>query len=126
MVRMKKPNALGELVNAVCEANGWSRNDVVRRIADRGGSMSKSRLGQLCSDDPLEGIQGEKIEDLAAGLGIAPVRVAVAAIRAMGYEVTSEGLTPAEAIMRDVDISADTREALLSILRMSSERRRGA
>ena len=126
MVDVKNPNALGELVNAVCDANGWSRNDVVRRIADRGGRLSKSRLGQLCSQDPLEGIQGERIEDLALGLGVAPARVALAAVRAMGYEVTEEGITPGEAIMRDPGLSDDTKAALLSILRAAGERRRGA
>lgn len=126
MATVSRQNALGELVTAVCEANGWSRNDVVRRVVDRGGRLSRSRLGQLCSQTPLEGIQGEKIEDLALGLGIAPARVALAAIRAMGYEVTEEGITPAEAIMRDQGLSEDTRAALLSILRAAGERRRGA
>lgn len=126
MATVSRQNALGELVTAVCDANGWSRNDVVRRIVDRGGKMSRSRLGQLCSQSPLEGIQGERIEDLASGLGVAPARVALAAIRSMGYEVSEEGITPAEAIMRDHGLSEDTRQALLSILRTASERRRGA
>lgn len=126
MVHMKKPNPLGELVNAVCEANGWSRNDVVARANAKGGSLTKSRLGQLCSDDPLPGIQADKILDIAIGLTVSPARVAVAAVRAMGYDVPTEDLTPAEAIYADPTLSADTKTALLSILKAAGAEVRSA
>lgn len=122
MVDMKKPNAIGELVNAVCDANGWSRNDVVRRSKD---GFSKSRLGQLCSDYPLSGIQGDMINALALALGVTPSRVAVAAIGAMGYHVPTVDITPAEAIQQDETLSDDTKRALLSILRSVGEVRAG-
>jgi hypothetical protein len=126
MVAMNKPNAIGELVNAVCEANGWSRNDVITRANRKGGALTKSRFGQLCSEDPLPGIQADKITDIALGLGVSPSRVAVAAIRAMGYNVPTSDLTPAEAIRQDETLSEDTKTALLSILRAASGEVRGA
>lgn len=122
MVDMKKPNAIGELVNAVCDANGWSRNDVAKRSD---GGFSKSRLGQLCSDYPLSGIQRDMIHALALALGVTPSRVAVAAIGAMGYQVPTADITPAEAIQQDTSLSDDTKRALLSILRTAGEVRAG-
>ena len=117
---------LRALYDSVTQANGWSMRDVERRIADRGERLSKSRIGQLINTWPLESIAADKIHALAAGLGIAPARVALAAVQSMGFNVSIENLTPAEAIMRDDTLTDDTRAALLSILRASAERRRGA
>jgi len=117
---------LRALYDSVTQANGWSMRDVERRIADRGERLSKSRIGQLINTWPLESIAADKIHALAAGLGIAPARVALAAVQSMGFNVSIENLTPAEAIMRDETLTDDTRAALLSILRASAERRRGA
>lgn len=122
----KKPNALGVLVEQICDANGWSRRDVARRAVDRGHELSHQRIGQMCTDDPLPGIQADKVFALADALGISPVRVALAAVQAMGVPVSDQTVSPAEAIMRDPDLSQDTRSALLSILRSQGERRRGA
>lgn len=122
----KDVNALGVLVDEICEANNWSRRDLARRAEDRGHELSHQRLSQMCKADPLPGIQAEKIYAIAAGLGISPVRVGIAALEAMGIQVNDPAVSPAEAIMRDHGLSDDTRTALLSILRASSERRRGA
>lgn len=124
MVRVKRPtNALGDLVDQVCEANGWSRRELSKRIQERGYDLSNSRVNQLCTDIPLLGIQSEPIFALAAGLSTSPVRVAVAALDAMGVSIADTALTPAEAIAHDPGLSADTKSALLSIL--SNAERRG-
>ena len=122
----KNVNALGVLVDEICEANGWSRRDLARRAEDRGHELSHQRLSQMCRADPLLGIQAEKIYAIAAALGVSPVRVGVAVLEAMGVPIADPAVSPAEAIMRDKGLSDDTRQALLSILRASSERRRGA
>ena len=127
MARVKKQlNALGVLVDQVCDANGWSRRDLEKRARDRGYELSHQRISQMCTDNPLVGIQADKIHSLAAALSVSPVRIAVAALAAMGVPVTEMSITPAEAIMRDPGLSEDTKQALLSILRTAGERRRGA
>lgn len=103
---------LRDLYDEVTRINGWSLRDVERR-----GGISKSRIGQLIKADPLEGIQAGAIYRLAEGLGVSPDRVALAAIQSMGFRVSSDGITPAEAIARDETLSEDTRSALLAILR---------
>lgn len=125
-------SALGELYDSVTAANGWSLRDVERRVADRGGSLRRSRINQLVNDQPLPSVSAEAIDDLAAGLGVSVDRVAVAALQAMGFRVSLDEVTPAEAIMRDVRLSKDTKDALLAILRGAggaggrAEGRRGA
>lgn len=123
---MTHKSPLRELYDSVTQANGWSQRDIVKRIGDRGESLSKSRIGQLINTWPLESISAGAIQALAAGLGVAPARVALAAVQSMGFQVASESITPAEAIMRDESLSADTKAALLSILRAAEGRRRGA
>jgi hypothetical protein len=123
MVDVTQRSPLAQLVDEVCEANGWSRRHVARRAQQRGGSISASRLGQLLSEYPLKGIQADKIDDLALGLGISRDRVAVAVIQAMGFRVQDASVSPAEAIQRDPSLSADTKHALLAILRSSPEAR---
>jgi hypothetical protein len=111
-------------------ANDWSLRDIEARIERAGGSLKRSRIHQLVNANPLESIKTDVILDLAAGLGVSPDRVAVAAIQSMGFRVSVDDMTPAEAIMRDDRLSRDTREALLAILRGvgagDTERRRGA
>lgn len=127
MARVKKaPNALGVLVDQICDANGWSRREVADRAKAAGHELSHQRISQMCGDDPLPGIQGDKIHALAVGLRTSPVRIALAAMAAMGVPVSNEDISPAEAIMRDPHLSEDTKQALLAILRGASERRRGA
>jgi hypothetical protein len=75
---------------------------------------------------PLDSITASALHALALGLGIAPERVAIAAVQSMGFRVQVDGLTPAEAIMRDETLTDDTKRALLSILRSAGEGRRGA
>jgi len=126
MIDMKSRSPLRELYDSVTQANGWSMRDVASRAAARNAELSKSRIGQLINADPLESISAYSIHALAAGLGVAPARVALAAVQSMGFSVAADDITPAEAIMRDETLSADTKDALLSILRAAQGRRRGA
>lgn len=80
--------------------------------------MSNSRLGQLLREYPLQGVQADKIDDLALGLGVSRDRVAVAVIQAMGFRISDGTMTPAEAIAADTTLSEYTKHALLAILRM--------
>jgi transcriptional regulator with XRE-family HTH domain len=127
---MTDRSPLAILVDEVCEANGWSRREVARRVKQAGGTLSPSRLGQLLGENPLGGIQADKIYDLADGLGISAERVAVAVMQSMGFRLSDSSVTPAEAIRRDPYLSQDTKQALLAILRSSGARvdggRRGA
>lgn len=128
MAESPRTSALGRLYDSITRANGWAMRDVADRVTERSEgtlSLSKSRIGQLVNPDPLPAISSDNIAALAVGLGISPDRVARAAIEAMGFRLPSTDLTPAEAIQRDESLSADTRNALLSILR-TAERRRGA
>lgn len=124
---MSNPTPLRELYDSVTRANGWSTRDVERRIEERGYTgMKRSNVNRIINAWPLPSIGPEAIRAIAAGLGIAPERVAIAAIQSMGFRVSSESVTPAEAIARDETLSEDTRAALLSILRTAQDRRRGA
>ena len=126
MAAMNERSPLRELYDSVTRANGWSMRDVEARTAARDLRLSKSRIGQLINTWPLDSISASSVYALAGGLGIAPERVALAAVQSMGFRVTADSITPAEAIMRDETLTEDTRAALLSILRASAERRRGA
>lgn len=117
---------LGQLYDSVTRANGWSMRDVERRIMGSGGKLSKSRIGQLVNKWPLESITGDAVRMLALGLGVAPERVALAAIQSMGFRVHVDSISPAEAIARDETLSEDTRRSLLAILAAANEGRRGA
>lgn len=119
MADMSKRSPLAELVDEVAAANGWSRREISRRAQSKGHDLSPSRLGQLLNEHPLPGIQADKIAALAAGLAIPEERVARAALASLGFRIDPDGasLTPAEAIRRDPSLSADTKAALLAVLR---------
>lgn len=116
---------LGELITTICEANDWSYADVANRaIKSLGpGAVSKQNVSRLANEYPLRSITRTAVQALAAGLGISPDRVALAAVQAMGFRPPVADLTPAEAISRDPGLSVDTKAALLAILRSTAERR---
>lgn len=126
MVDMNTRSPLRELYDQVAGANDWSTRDVERRIAERGMKLSKSRIGQIVNAWPLESVNASWVYALAAGLGVAPSRVAIAAVQSMGFQIAGDDLTPAEAIARDASLNDATKRALLSILRDADEGRRGA
>lgn len=120
-------SALRALYDEITTLSGWSMRDVADRSTRRGArGITKSRIGQLVNAFPLEAISRDNIESLADGLGITAERVALAAIQSMGFRFADHSITPAEAIQRDTTLSADTKQALLAILRGVGERRRGA
>lgn len=122
---MKKRGALGELVATVCTANDWSYSDVAARANRAVGEavLSKQNISRLVNEYPLKGVTRAAIHALAAGLGISPDRVALAAVQSMGFRPPDVDMTPAEAIQRDPGLSADTRSALLAILRTTGSSR---
>lgn len=125
MARMTDRSPLAQLVDEVCDANGWSRREVARRAQAAGRSISHTRIGQLTAEYPLKGIQADKVDDLAAGLGVSRDRVALAVIQAMGFRVNDSTPSPAEAIRRDPSLPQATKDALLAILRAAPTRRAG-
>jgi hypothetical protein len=125
MSAMSDRTPLRELYDSVTKANGWSSRDVEKRVEARGGKLSKSRIGQIVNAWPLDSITAGAIHSLALGLGVSPERVAIAAVQSMGFRVQVDGLTPAEAIMRDENLSDDVRRSLLAILSAAGEQRKG-
>lgn len=107
---------LQQLIDSVQTANDWSLRDIEKRASAGHAPISKSRIAQLKQENPLGNVTLGNIYGLAAGLGISPTRVAIAAIQSMGFNVSAADITPAEAIARDETLSDDTKRALLAIL----------
>lgn len=121
---MNKRGALGDLIATVCQANGWSYTDVANRANRTLGDqvLSKQNISRLVNEYPLTSITRGAIRALAAGLGVSADRVALAAVQSMGFRPPELDMSPAEAIQRDASMSADTKGALLAILRAAGER----
>lgn len=116
---------LRELYDSVTAANGWSTRDVERRVVAQSqgtSKLSRARINQIVNAEPLTSITAEAIHSLAAGLGVSPARVALAAVQSMGFRVADDAITPAEAIRRDVGLTEHTKRALLSILQAEGRR----
>lgn len=126
---MSKRGPLGDLIEEVRSLNGWSQQQVADRANKALGErlLSKQNVSRLAAEYPLTSVTRKSIQALAAGLGVSPDRVALAAFQSMGFRPPAVDLSPAEAIARDSSLSADTRNALLAILRSShTADRRGA
>lgn len=114
---MTNRTPLGELYETATRVNGWVMREVAERARERGGDISKSRIGQLVNENPLSSISAGMIDALALGLNLSRDRVALAAVQSMGFRVgDTNTISPAEAIARDADLSADTKVALMAIL----------
>ena len=111
------PHPLGRLIREVQHANGWSYADISSNARNAGRSLSRSRVESL-RNDPLTSIGIKAIEALAAGLSVAPDRVAAAAVESMGYrpEPTDSALTAADALDSDPQLSAAMRRVLIAAL----------
>lgn len=125
MATMTDRSPLGQLYDTVIAVNGWAMRDVARRAEDRGVRISKSRIGQLVNSWPLPSISIDMIDALSLGLGVSRDRIALAAVQSMGFQIANDSLTPAEVISRDESLSADTKAALIAILRAQRKPQRG-
>lgn len=116
---MSNRGPLGDLIESVKAANDWS----YQGIADRAnrklgpGSLSKQTVSRFANEYPLKSAPRDALYALAAGLGISPNRVALEAMRAMGFEPPDASPSAAEAVQRDPALSDPTRRAVLAILR---------
>ena len=121
---MAQLNSLGELMESVRIANDWSYGDIARNTEGVAGvkALSRSNVQRLATDYPLASVTREATLSLAVGLHVSPDRVALAAVRAMGFQPPVGEVTAAEAVQRDPQLSADTRRAVLAILRAASTR----
>ncbi|ORA57273.1 hypothetical protein BST24_24035 [Mycobacteroides franklinii] len=107
---------LGQLIDDIKVANGWSDPDLVRNAKEKGYVLSKSNISRYRL--PFPSIKGEVILSLAAGLRVAPARVAVAAIESMGILLPQhdDAPTPEQAVRLDHDLSERDRDAVLALL----------
>lgn len=112
-----QPHALGRLIREVQQANGWSYADISANARQAGRSLSRSRVESL-RNDPLTSIGIKAIEALAAGLSVAPDRVAAVAVESMGYrpQPADSALSAAEALGNDPLLSAQMRRVLTAAL----------
>lgn len=122
---MTNRGPLGDLIVSVKEINGWSLQDVADRANRKlgPGSLSKQTLSRLTVEYPLKSAPRDVLYAVAAGLGISPNRVALEAMRAMGFEPPDASPSTAEAVQRDPELSDHTRAALLAVLRSASDHR---
>jgi hypothetical protein len=107
--------ALGRLINEVQTANRWSYADIAANALSSGRKLSKSRVESL-RNDALPSISVKAIEALAAGLRVAPNRVAQAAMESMGYTLAAESLDPADVLAGDPALSDPMRRVLVAAL----------
>jgi hypothetical protein len=107
--------ALGRLISEVQSANRWSYADIASNATAAGRKLSKSRVESL-RNDPLPSISVKAIEALAAGLRVAPNRVAHAAMESMGYALATESLDAAQALAGDPALSDPMRRVLTAAL----------
>jgi hypothetical protein len=107
--------ALGRLISEVQSANRWSYADIASNATAAGRKLSKSRVESL-RNDPLPSISVKAIEALAAGLRVAPNRVAQAAMESMGYALATESLDATQALAGDPALSDPMRRVLTAAL----------
>lgn len=124
---MASRHPLGQLIEDLKDANGWSDADIARQARKAGHDISKSRVAQL-RGEPLKSISGDNLHALAAGLRVTPSLVGNVALASMGVTTYSPSSGVVEEAIRD-DPSLDERgkEILLATLasvRTNRERRK--
>ena len=107
--------ALGRLIREVQAANRWSYADIAANARSAGQDLSKSHVESL-RNKRLPSISSKAIEALAAGLRVAPSRVAMAALETMGYAIEDETPSAQAAIEGDPALSEPVRRVLLAAL----------
>lgn len=116
---MSERTPLGELIQSNRTANGWSLRELEKRAEDRGVKLSHSNVGRLINENPLLSITRSAVIGLSESLTISPDRLALEAMRSMGFHPPVRDVSAAEAIQRDPTIDDQTRRTLLAILRES-------
>lgn len=121
---MPDRSPLGDLIESVRALNGWSQEDIAKRANQRLGEkvLSKQSVSRYANEYPLKSVPREAVVALAAGLGVSPDRVALEAMRAMGFRPPAAELTTAEAVKRDPELDESTRQAILAVLRAALDR----
>lgn len=71
-------NAIGDLIDSVKVANGWSDPDLVRNAKRKGFVLSKSNVSRYRLEDPLVSMTANFTRALAAALDVPESRVAAA------------------------------------------------
>jgi transcriptional regulator with XRE-family HTH domain len=111
-----KRTALGDLIDRVREANGWSDQNVADRAESRGCAISKQTISVLRQKVPPT-LVPERMRALAEGLGVSVNEVLRAALADMGLmPYRPDDWSAEEAIRADAGLSEDTKRALLAIV----------
>lgn len=120
---MTSSHALGQLIEAAQNANGWSDRDLADRAGRMQFDMAKSNFSRL-KNQPLVSIKGSLIKGLAQVLAISEAKVAQAALVSMGVEVSQQQPSMLDALSATAELSERDRRllaALLDALRSTSQ-----
>lgn len=110
-------HALGQLIDSVKLANGWSDPDLVANARGRGHELTKSNISRYRNEQPLISIKGDSVRALAAALGVTNAQVAAAAIESMGISLPQHHEPPIEQAVRlDPSLSKRDQNLLLALL----------
>jgi hypothetical protein len=126
MARMNTTHPLGQLIDQVEAANGWSDVDVARRATAAGYPMSKSNISRIRTE-PVRSVVPAQVRGLAAGLGISQSQVALTSMTSAGIHVAQEANSVEDAVRRDLLLSEADKKVLLTMLgAMHAARKDGA
>lgn len=108
---------LGALIDAVEQSDGLNDRDIVRRAERRDFKLNATEISDWRREGMGPQISPKKVHALAAGLGVAPWRVAVAALCDHGIVIPVDKLTAEQAIAADAELPAAARRVILAALR---------
>lgn len=112
-------HALGRLITERMKRpeHNWSLDEVVDRAVARGEKLGRSNLNTL-KKSPPKAISRSTIFGLAAGLGVTPLTVALAALESMGGETRPAEVTDSiVTISIDPTLSDSHRRQLIALIR---------
>jgi hypothetical protein len=115
VVVKKSGHALGALIDAVQEANGWSDPDVAARARARGHNLSKSNISRIRTD-PVTSLNVRQMRALADGLEMPTAQLVQAALTAMGLSASEISTSVEQALRADPELSQRDRQLVLALL----------
>lgn len=121
---MNNTHPLGQLVDQVEAANGWSDVDVAQRATSAGYPMSKSNISRI-RNEPVKSVIPAQVRGLAAGLGISQSQVALTSLTSAGIHVAQEPNSVEDAVRRDLMLSEADKKTLLTVLGAMHAARKG-
>ncbi len=76
---------IGQLIDSVKLANGWSDPDLVANARGSGYELTKSNISRYRNEQPLISIKGDSVRALAAVLGVTNAQAPPQRSRAWGF-----------------------------------------